>query len=36
MKNNQITMQNPRSQYQISDTEKDSQQPDFSLDEIVT
>ncbi|WP_158768496.1 SDR family oxidoreductase [Paraglaciecola sp. L1A13] len=35
MKNNQYTMQDPRSQYQMSDTEKDSDQPDPGLDEIL-
>ena len=35
MKNNQFTMQDPRSQYQMSDTEKDSEQPDPGLDEIL-
>ncbi|ABG39438.1 short-chain dehydrogenase/reductase SDR [Paraglaciecola sp. T6c] len=35
MKKNQFTMQDPRSQYHMSDTEKDSEQPDPGLDEIL-
>ncbi|GAC04625.1 SDR family oxidoreductase [Paraglaciecola chathamensis] len=35
MKTNQFTMQDPRSQYQMGQTEKDSEQPDPGLDEIL-
>ena len=34
MPTNQFTMQDPRSQYQMGRTEKDSDQPDPGLDEI--
>ena len=35
MPTNQFTMQDPRSQYQMGRTEKDSDQPDPGLDEIL-